>query len=51
MHTGMRVIIEDYIEKVLSRSALLILNLLVCGLFGALAVFAILKVAFGGGAY
>ena len=46
---GMRVIVEDYIEKTLSRSALLILNLFVCGLAGALAIFSILKVAFGAG--
>lgn len=46
MHSGMRVVVEDYIEKTLTRSALLILNLFVCGLAGALAVFSILKVAF-----
>jgi succinate dehydrogenase / fumarate reductase membrane anchor subunit len=32
----------------LTKSALLILNLFVCGLAGALAVFSILKVALGG---
>jgi succinate dehydrogenase / fumarate reductase membrane anchor subunit len=48
MHTGMRVVVEDYIAKTLSRSALLILNLFVCGLAGALAIFSILKVALGG---
>lgn len=48
MHTGMRVIIEDYIHKMLSKSALLILNLFVCTLVGGLAVFSILKVALGG---
>lgn len=48
MHSGMRVVIEDYIGKVLTKSALLILNLFVCGLLGALAIFSILKVAFGG---
>jgi succinate dehydrogenase / fumarate reductase membrane anchor subunit len=49
MHAGMRVVIEDYIEKTLSRAALLILNLFVCGLAGALAIFSILKVALSAG--
>lgn len=48
MHSGMRVVIEDYIHITLNKSALLILNLFVCGLAGALAVFSILKVALGG---
>ena len=48
MHGGLRVVIEDYIEKPLSRSACLLLNLFVCALAGALAVFSILKVALGG---
>lgn len=48
MHAGLRVVIEDYIEVTLSRSALLLINLFVCGLAGALAVFSILKVALGG---
>ena len=51
MAAGMRVIVEDYIHVTLNKSALLILNLFVCGLAGALAIFSILKVAFGGGAY
>lgn len=51
MAGGLRVVIEDYIHKALSKSALLILNLFVCGLAGALSIFSILKVAFGGGAY
>ena len=51
MHAGMRVIVEDYIHKALSKSGLLILNLFVCVLAGSLSIFAILKVAFGGGAY
>lgn len=50
MQSGLRVVIEDYVEKTLSRSVLLILNLFVCGLAGALAVFSILKVALGGAA-
>ena len=48
MHAGMRVVVEDYVEKTLSKSALLILNLFVCGLAGALAIVSILKVAFTG---
>ncbi|HKR88289.1 MAG TPA: succinate dehydrogenase, hydrophobic membrane anchor protein [Phenylobacterium sp.] len=51
MASGLRVVIEDYIHVTLNKSALLILNLFVCGLAGALAIFSILKVAFGGGAY
>lgn len=48
---GLRVVIEDYIHVALNKSALLLLNLFVCGLAGALSIFSILKVAFGGGAY
>jgi succinate dehydrogenase / fumarate reductase membrane anchor subunit len=50
MAGGLRVVIEDYIHVTLNKSALLILNLFVCGLAGALAIFSILKVAFSGGA-
>ena len=50
MHSGLRVVIEDYVHESLSKAVVLILNLFVCGLAGALAVFSILKVAFGGGA-
>jgi succinate dehydrogenase / fumarate reductase membrane anchor subunit len=49
MHSGMRVVVEDYIHKPLSKSGLLLLNLFVCTLGGALAVFSILRVALGGG--
>jgi len=48
MHAGMRVIVEDYIHKTMTKSVLLIANLFVCVLVGALAVFSILKVALGG---
>lgn len=51
MASGMRVVVEDYIHVTLNKSALLILNLFVCGLAGALSIFSILKVAFSGGAY
>jgi succinate dehydrogenase / fumarate reductase membrane anchor subunit len=50
MQIGLRVVIEDYIGKPFSRSALLILNLFVCVLFAALSIFAVLKVAFTTGA-
>jgi len=45
----MRVIIEDYIHKTLTKTALLLLNLFLCGLAGALAIVSILKVALGAG--
>jgi succinate dehydrogenase / fumarate reductase membrane anchor subunit len=48
MHAGMRVVVEDYIHKATTKAVLLILNLFVCVLFGALAVFAVLKVALSG---
>jgi succinate dehydrogenase / fumarate reductase membrane anchor subunit len=49
MQSGLRVVVEDYIHRALTKSALLILNLFVCGLAAALAIFSILKVAFSGG--
>ena len=49
MHAGMRVVVEDYIHKALGKSVLLLLNLFVCTLAGALAVFSILKVALSAG--
>lgn len=51
MHAGLRVVVEDYIHKPVSKSVLLVLNLFVCILFGAVAIFSVLKVAFTGGAY
>ncbi len=48
MHAGLRVVVEDYVHTALGKAALLILNLFVCGLAGALAIFSILKVALGG---
>ncbi len=50
MQAGMRVVVEDYVHKVLSKTALLLLNLFVCVLTGALAVFCVLKIAFMAGA-
>jgi succinate dehydrogenase / fumarate reductase membrane anchor subunit len=55
MQAGLRVVIEDYIHTPLNKAALLLLNLFVCTFGGALAIFCILKVAFGsavsGGAF
>ena len=48
MQSGLRVVVEDYIHKTLTKTALLLLNVFVAGLAGALAVFSILKVALGG---
>ena len=48
MQSGVRVVVEDYVYGHLSKAACLLANLFVCGLFGALAVFSILKVALGG---
>jgi succinate dehydrogenase / fumarate reductase membrane anchor subunit len=50
MHAGLRVVVEDYIHKNGTKTALLLLNLFVCVLFAALALFSILKVALTGGA-
>jgi succinate dehydrogenase / fumarate reductase membrane anchor subunit len=51
MNSGMRVVIEDYIHRKITKAGLLLVNLFVCALFGALALFSILKVALSGGAY
>ena len=48
MQSGLRVVVEDYIHKTLTKAALLVLNVFVAGLAGALAVMSILKVALGG---
>jgi succinate dehydrogenase / fumarate reductase, membrane anchor subunit len=47
MHAGLRVVVEDYIHKTLSKSLILLLNLFVCVLGGALAAFCIVRVALG----
>lgn len=46
MSIGMRVIIEDYIHRTGTKGALLVLNVFVAWLGGALTILAILKVAF-----
>jgi succinate dehydrogenase / fumarate reductase membrane anchor subunit len=48
MHAGMRVVVEDYIHKTLTKSLLLMLNLFICVLGAGLAVFSVLKVALSG---
>jgi succinate dehydrogenase / fumarate reductase membrane anchor subunit len=50
MQAGLRVVVEDYIHTPVSKSVLLLLNLFVCILGAAVAVFCILRVAFAGGA-
>lgn len=45
---AVQVVIEDYIHKFTTKSALVILNIFVCVLSGALGVFSILKVALTG---
>lgn len=45
LRLALQVVIEDYIDGFVAKSALLILNYLVCVLGAALGVFAILKVA------
>ena len=48
MQVGLRVIVEDYIHKPLGKSLCLLVNLFVCVGAAALAIFCVLKVAFGG---
>ena len=49
MQLGMRTIIEDYFQKAATKGFLLILSVFVCWLGGAVALLAILKVAFSSG--
>ena len=50
MHAGLRVVVEDYIHKPATKATLLLINLFVCVLVGAIAIFCVLKVALGLGA-
>lgn len=43
---GLQVVIEDYIPSQVPRTALLLLNTLLCGTFAAAGIFAIAKIAF-----
>ncbi|WP_421739725.1 succinate dehydrogenase, hydrophobic membrane anchor protein [Caulobacter sp.] len=45
---AVQVVIEDYIHKFTTKTALVVLNIFVCVLSGALGVFSILKVALTG---
>jgi succinate dehydrogenase / fumarate reductase membrane anchor subunit len=47
MHAGLRVVVEDYVHTPLNRGALLLVNLFICVLGAALAIFCVLKVALG----
>ncbi len=47
LKAGVRVIIEDYMHVPMTRNIALLANLFVCALAAALAIFCILKVAFG----
>lgn len=48
LRLAIQVVVEDYIQGFVAKSALLIANYLVCVLGAALGVFAILKVALSG---
>lgn len=48
LQSAVQVVIEDYIHTFTAKSTLLILNVFVCVLSGALGVFSILKVALTG---
>jgi succinate dehydrogenase / fumarate reductase membrane anchor subunit len=48
MHSGLRVVIEDYLDTIGAKSAALIANLFICVMAGGLAIFSILKIALGG---
>ena len=46
MQTGLRVVVEDYVDQPLAKAAILLANAGLCGLVAAAGSIAILKVAF-----
>ena len=50
MHAGVRVVVEDYLHTKLNKGVVLLLNLAVCVLGAALAMFSVLRVALGAAA-
>ena len=48
MRVGNEVVIEDYVQGEMAKIATLIANWLLCWGVGLIAIFAILKIAFGG---
>lgn len=48
MRLGMQVVIEDYVHTELTKIGLLMLNTFVVIVLGAVSIFSILKLAFGG---
>ena len=48
MRIGMQVIIEDYVQSEMPKLSLLVLNWLFSWGVGLVAIFAVLKLAFGG---
>ena len=48
MHLGLKNVVEDYLHKPFGKGLVLLLNLFLCLVLAAVAVFSILKVAFAG---
>ena len=48
MKLGMQMVIEDYVHEELTKVISLMLNIFYCLIVGAVCIFALLKIAFGG---
>ena len=48
MKLGMQMIVEDYVHHELTKLISLMLNIFYCLIVGAVCIFALLKIAFGG---